>query len=236
MKQAFKILRLRHFICAVACVGGAALPNISAETSPDPQELLQVARLASTSQQVKVRGQLRSGGHLSPFQLEVNHGRLRFAFQQPERVFVVKLGDEESGVFDAKGRRLLKGMNEPVTPEAEVTVEDLSLGFLYWPDARLLGRENVRSRPAWKIELRPQRGGTEFAVVRLWLDVESGALLRIEGFDGGGRLARRFEVVSGQRIDGQWMLKQMRIEKFTPDNPTRPVVRSYLEILGKPQG
>lgn len=235
MKQALKILRLILFVCVVACIWGAPLPGVSAETLPNPQQLLQVARLASSSQQVQVRGQLRSGGRLSPFQLEVNHGRLRFAFQQPERVFEVRLGDDESGVYDAKGRRLIKGMNEPVTPEAEVTVEDLSLGFLYWPDARLLGHESVRSRPAWKIELRPQRGGTEFAVVRLWLDVESGALLRIEGFDGLGRLARRFEVVSGQRIDGQWMLKQMRIEKFMPDSSTRPVGRSYLEILGKPQ-
>lgn len=236
MKQALKILSLKQVTLVAACLWGISSPKTTAETTPDPQELLQVARLASTSQQVQVRGQLRSGERLSPFQLDVNQGRLRFAFNQPERVFEVRFGDEESGVFDAQGRRLLKGMNEPVTPEAEVTVEDLSLGFLYWPDARLLGRESVRSRPAWKIELRPQRDGTEYAVVRLWLDTESGALLRIEGFDGGGRLARRFEVVSGQRIDGRWMLKQMRIEKFLPDNSKRPVRRSYLEIIGKAQG
>jgi hypothetical protein len=29
------------------------------------------------------------------------------------------------------------------------------------------------------------------------------------------------------------MLKQMRIEKFAPDNPSRPVGRAYLEITGK---
>jgi negative regulator of sigma E activity len=70
-------------------------------------------------------------------------------------------------------------------------------------------------------------------VVRVWLDEASGALLRIEGFDWQGKLLRRFEVVSGQRIDGQWMLKQMRIEKFSPENSSRPTGRSYLEILGK---
>jgi negative regulator of sigma E activity len=70
-------------------------------------------------------------------------------------------------------------------------------------------------------------------VVRVWLDQASGALLRIEGFDWQGRLLRRFEVVSGQRIDGQWMLKQMRIERFSPESSTRAIGRSYLEILGK---
>jgi negative regulator of sigma E activity len=126
-----------------------------------------------------------------------------------------------------------KGMQEPVAVGTDVTVEDLSLGFLYWPDARLLGKENVRGRGAWKIELRPGKRGSEFAVVRVWLDEASGALLRIEGFDWQGKLLRRFEVVSGQRIDGQWMLKQMRIEKFSPENSSRPTGRSYLEILGK---
>lgn len=225
------MLTLRSLLTALL------LPSSTYATAiADPQELLQVARMASTNQVATVRGQLRSGGRLTPFLLEVQDGSLRFTFDNPSKVFEVRLGAEESGVFDGGGQPLRKGMKETVSPGAEVTIEDLSLGFLYWPDARLLGRETVRSRPAWKIELRPGRSGTEFAVVRLWLDVDSGALLRIEGFDQNGRLARRFEVVSGQRIDGQWMLKQMRIEKFSPANPSKPVSRSYLEILGKPQG
>lgn len=200
---------------------------------PDPQELLKVARMASTQQEAFLRGRLRSGPQSAPFTLRVDFGKLRFAFENPERVYEVRLEEDSSAVYDAKGRSLRRGMQEPVADGAPVTVEDLSLGFLYWPDARLLGEENVRGRGSWKIELRPGRRGSEFAVVRVWLDRASGALLRIEGFDWEGKLLRRFEVVSGQRIDGRWMLKQMRIEKFAPDNATRPVDRSYLEILGK---
>ena len=205
----------------------------TAAADPDPQELLKVARLASTQQEAALRGRLRTGATDAPFTLRVAFGRLRFAFENPPRVYEVRLDDESSGVFDAKGRAVQRGMREPVADGAAVTVEDLSLGFLYWPDARLLGEETVRTRPAWKIELRPGKRGSEFAIVRVWLDQQSGALLRIEGFDWQGRLSRRFEVVSGQRIDGQWMLKQMRIESFSPDDSSRPTGRSYLEILGK---
>ena len=205
----------------------------AAAADPDPQELLKVARMASTQQEAFLRGRLRSGPQSAPFTLRVDFGKLRFAFENPERVYEVRLEEDSSAVYDAKGRSLRRGMQEPVADGAPVTVEDLSLGFLYWPDARLLGEENVRGRGSWKIELRPGRRGSEFAVVRVWLDRASGALLRIEGFDWEGKLLRRFEVVSGQRIDGRWMLKQMRIEKFAPDNATRPVDRSYLEILGK---
>ncbi len=218
-------------ICLAALLVLAPVRGLAAD--PDPQELLKVARMASTQQEAFLRGQLRSGPQAAPFTLQVDFGKLRFAFENPERVYEVRLEEESSGVYDAKGRSLRRGMQEPVADGAPVTVEDLSLGFLYWPDARLLGEENVRGRGAWKIELRPGRRGSEFAVVRVWLDRASGALLRIEGFDWEGKLLRRFEVVSGQRIDGRWMLKQMRIEKFAPDNATRPVDRSYLEILGK---
>ena len=207
-----------------------------AAAEPDPQELLKVARMASTQQEASVRGRLRAGAVSTPFQLEVDFGRLRFAFENPERVYEVRLDEETSGVYDAKGRSLRRGMQETVAEGTPVTVEDLSLGFLYWPDARLLGKESVRGRGAWKIELRPGKRGSEFAVVRVWLDQASGALLRIEGFDWEGKLLRRFEVVSGQRIDGQWMLKQMRIEKFSPENASRPTGRSYLEIVGKDAG
>lgn len=209
---------------------GAAL---NAADEPDPQELLRVARMASASEEALLRGRLRSGTEASPFTLRVGGGVLRFTFEQPASVLEVRLGDETSSVVDARGNPLKSGMKAPVAAGTDVTAEDLSLGFLYWPDARLLGREEVRGRAAWKIELRPGRRGSAFAVVRVWQDEDSGALLRIEGFDWQGKLARRFEVVSGQRIDGRWMLKQMRIERFTPDNASKPASRSYLEITGK---
>jgi len=211
----------------------AALPLMVWAQDPDPQDLLRDARMASTNKEAVVKGQLRAGKATTPFILTVNFGKLRFDFDDPPRVLEVRLDDDSTGVFDGKGRALKKGMQEPVAEGATVTAEDLSLGFLYWPDARLMGKESVRTRSAWKIELRPGKRGSEFAVVRVWLDEASGALLRIEGFDWEGKLLRRFELVSGQRIDGQWMLKQMRIEKFGPESGSRPMARSYLEILGK---
>ena len=73
------------------------------------------------------------------------------------------------------------------------------------------------------------------ASARLWIDQESGALLRIEGYNRDGKLLRRFEVISAQKIDGQWMLKQMRVETLDPE--TKKILnRTYLEILGKASG
>ena len=52
------------------------------------------------------------------------------------------------------------------------------------------------------------------------------------GYNKDGKLFRRFEVISAQKIDGQWMLKQMRMETLAPE--IRKICnRTYLEVLEK---
>ena len=53
--------------------------------------------------------------------------------------------------------------------------------------------------------------------------------MRMEGYDWNGKLAKRFEVISAQKIDNRWFLKQMRVEELQPG--TKKVqARTYLEI------
>jgi negative regulator of sigma E activity len=116
-----------------------------------------------------------------------------------------------------------------------ITYEDLALKFLYWKNPKLLGSETVRSRDAWKIEVLAPADGSQYGAVRVWIDKASAALLRIEGYDREGKLAKRFEVVSAQKIDGQWMLKQMRVERIDPATRKTSGI-TYLEVLGIREG
>jgi hypothetical protein len=75
---------------------------------------------------------------------------------------------------------------------------------------------------------QPDRN-TPYASVRVWVAKQSGALLRAEAFDAQSRLLKKFEVISGQKIEGKWFLKQMRIERYNPDTG-KLVSRTYLEI------
>ena len=80
------------------------------------------------------------------------------------------------------------------------------------------------------LEAAPHRSGEDANIDRSPLvDKESGALMRMEGYDPKSQLVKRFEVVSAQKIEGRWFLKQMRIEEMEPGrNKVRS--RSYLEI------
>ena len=53
--------------------------------------------------------------------------------------------------------------------------------------------------------------------------------MRLEAYDWKNQLAKTFEVVSAQKIEGRWFLKQMRIEELQPGTH-KVQSRSYLEM------
>jgi hypothetical protein len=198
------------------------------------EEILRAARMNPTAHPAILRARIR-GEHATPLLITLRDGVVRYEFSDPKQTVFLKL--------DPGQTRLSERTEGPVHPipqgrlheqirDTGVTYQDLSLGFLYWPCPILQGEETIRSRAAWKIDLQAPPGEMFYGVARVWIDKESGALLRIEGYDKKGLLLKRFEVVSAQKIDGLWMLKQMRIEGFVPGNPD-PVTRRYLEVLGK---
>jgi hypothetical protein len=80
--------------------------------------------------------------------------------------------------------------------------------------------------------MQAPRGQSQYGVARLWIDKQSGAVLRIEGYDRNGYIMKRFEMVSAQPIRGKWTLKTMRVESY--DSQTRKVIdRTYLKVLGE---
>jgi hypothetical protein len=199
------------------------------------QEILEEARMNPTSHQASLRARIRGEGSVTPMKIRLGEGLIRYEFSEPEQTILLSLGADQTQISERTGgvtRPLPSArLHDPVRGTG-VTYEDLSLGFLYWPRPVVQGEEVVKTRPAWKIDLQAPAGEPLYGVARVWIDKESGAILRIEGYDKKGLLLRRFEIISAQKIDGLWMLKQMRIESFEPGNPD-PVSRRYLEVLGK---
>ncbi|MGI8431471.1 MAG: outer membrane lipoprotein-sorting protein, partial [Chthoniobacterales bacterium] len=110
-----------------------------------------------------------------------------------------------------------------------VTFGDLALSFLYWPDPQFISEDSVRTRACWKLRLHPPSKSAAYATVILWVDEQSGAIMRLEASNWQNQLAKKFEVVSAQKIEGRWFLKQMRIEEIDPGTG-KVQSRSYLEI------
>jgi hypothetical protein len=201
----------------------------------DAESILHAARLNPTSRPAVLRAQIRGEGAPAPLTIRLKDHLIRYEFTDPDQTILLKLDPTETKLSEK-----LKGTTKPLPPErlhdsvrdTGVTYEDLSLGFLYWPRPVLQGEETVKTRSCWKIDLQAPSSEPLYGVARVWIDKQSGAILRIEGYDKNGLLLRRFEIVSAQKIDGLWMLKQMRIESFKPGY-SDPISRRYLEVLGK---
>jgi outer membrane lipoprotein-sorting protein len=202
---------------------------------PTAQEILKEARLSQTEQHRALRGRLRNGPASIPFRLVMEGGEIRYEFSDPAQTLRLRLGEKGSRLEE-----ITRGGAERVTParfdqkvrNTDISYEDLTLHFLYWPDGEVLGEDTQLTRRCWKLRLRPPtRKDSQYGLIDLWVEQQSGALLQADAYGWDGKLAKRFKVISAQKLEGVWLLKQMRIEAMEAGK-SRDRTPTYLEILG----
>jgi hypothetical protein len=209
----------------------SAAYNTAAEQPAET--LLREARLSTTKHPITLTAAIRGAEEPLPLTFTIEKGHIKYQFDNPKETIVLNLGPTCSSLSEIK-----KGSNTLLTQERRyqeirntgVTYDDLSLGFLYWPHPRLTGSQQLRGTKASLLELLPPNDHQgPYGSARLWIDEASGAPLRIEAFDRAGNLIKHFEVISAQKINGLWMLREMRIETFDP-NTHSITQRRYLTI------
>ncbi len=221
-----------HKLIALILVLGLPLPLTQADAAPSASEILDQVRLQQSQQQLDLQGQLRFDASVIPFRITQTGPVIRYTFANPPEVVQLRLGEEGTRldlVLLNSTKKFSESRLDDKIGGTAVTYGDLALKFLYWPNAQVIGADTLRSRNCWKLRLTAPSKDVQYETVLLWVDKESGALMRMEGYNKKGQLTKRFEVVSAQKIDGRWFLKQMRIEEMEPGT-NRVQSRSYLEI------
>ena len=209
-----------------------AVARLSAAAPPSAKEILDSVRMLESRQQIDLDGQLRENEKVIPFHLSQDGPLIRYSFVDPEEVLQLRLDEDGSRfdlVTDAGSEKFPAEKLKEKVRGTGISYEDLTLEFLYWPNARVFGDETVRTRSCWKLQVVSPSRDLQYWNVLIWVDKASGALMRMEGYDWNGKLAKRFEVISAQKIDNRWFLKQMRVEELKPGT-NKVQVRTYLEI------
>ena len=209
-----------------------ATMSIFAEPAPSARDILTSVRMIEARQQIDLQGQLRENDIVIPFRMTQNGPLIRYSFSNPNEVLQLRLGQNSSRldlITDTGTKNFSASKLEQKIRGTSLTYEDLAFKFLYFQNARVLGEENVRTRNCWKLQLRAPSRESQYSNLLLWIDKASGALMRMEGYDWNAQLAKRFEVVSAQKIDNRWFLKQMRVEELQPGT-NHVQSRTYLEI------
>src|SRR6476659_8980493 len=221
---------IRHSVFVICLLLASAC--LAAEPAPSAKDILDSVRMVESRQQIDLQGQLRQDDTVIPFRLMQNGPLIRYTFTDPDETLELRLGENSSRlefVGDAGTEKVGTSKLQEKIRGTIAPYGDLAFKFLYWPTARVLGEENVRTRKCWKLQLRAPSRESPYSNLLLWVDKASGALMRIEGYDWDAKLIKRFEVVSAQKIEGRWFLKQMRVEQFEPGT-NHVEARAYLEI------
>ncbi len=220
-------------VAVLAALLVAVLPARSQK--PAAQDILRDARLNQSEQHRVLRGRLRHASDSIPFRLVMDGSEIRYEFSEPEQVLRLRLGEKVSRLEEItrKGsERVTEARFDKLVRNTDISYEDLTLHFLYWADAEMLGRDSQLLRPCWKLRVRPpSKKESQYASLDLWIEEHGGVLMQADAFDAAGKLVKRFKVISAQKLEGMWLLKQMRIESMEAAKG-RDKTPTYLEIQG----
>lgn len=228
------------------CVGVMAVilsltPASSQDGAPDAGQMLKRVRQGATLQENKdITGQIRKRSVKVPFSMSLRGNLIAFQYQMNNAWNRFDLN------FKEKGQEILawKDGKSGVLPVAQygvpiagtdVTYEDLSMRYLYWPQAKVVqddAASTVKGRDCWIVQIQnPNPKVGQYAWVRVWIDKENGAMWQVDGIDGRGELAKRFMIDSVMKLkDGSWFFKRMKVEVRDPANSRRTVSVSYIDM------
>lgn len=98
---------------------------------------------------------------------------------------------------------------------------DLGMGFLHWPEQRVIGRETRRTRSCQILESRnPNPAPGAYRRVVTWIDEETGGIVRAEAYDLSNRLLKEFSPGSFARVGSRYELRDMEIRNAQTDSRT----------------
>lgn len=211
------------------------------DDSIDPDELLYAMREMTVSQGNKdVMGTIRKGRTKTPFSLSSRGKTLIFQFKQGGawQRFDVRIQEKKVDLLTVQGgkaRVMAPSSYTRTIAGTDVCYEDLSMRFLHWKGGQVItdGTDShIKGRDCFIIQVpNPTPKVGQFAWVRMWVDKENGTAWQIDGYDAQGRLRKRFTITSVQKLDdGSWFFKQMKMEVRDPNNPSRTISLSYLDM------
>lgn len=231
MKKFFTISTLLALI--FSCTSIAQERGEAAPTSPAPSfagktadqltadEVLKLVRYSYTLYNRDFTGVLRMGlTKKVPFVMSLKPESIRFIFNEPSQVILLDTKNKSFALFEGIGGAQLKSVDpakfdDPIRG-TDVTYDDLSMRFLYWPNAKIVRTDKVKGRDSWIVRVRNSTSAGAYSTVDVWIDKASGGMIKMIGYNRQGRPIRRFEVLHGKKFGDVWMVDEMRIETVSP--------------------
>jgi hypothetical protein len=227
---------------ALGCSAGGQETAVAKAPKPTAKEVLRLVRYSQAAQEQDFVGQIRPrriGLKAIPLKLTMSAKEVRFVFfegnrkaAKPDQIVILKLLDNRYELNE-----IAKGKSGKLAPEryaerirgTDISFEDLAMRFLYWPNPKHVASERAKGGDAWRIRCVNPVGEGAYTTVDVWVSKESGAMVKMHGYDALGKLVKSYEVDKVNRYKGAWILEQM-VVRTHPTKKGEKLTSSYLEI------
>ena len=149
------------------CQNARCEPSGEASTSPfagktiatlNGDDVLKLVRYSYTKINRSFKGQLRHEKKKIPYLLALRPQSITFRFGSPDQVIQLTTENNKLTLKESFGD---KSKLEVVKPEwyrsrirgTDVTFDDISMRFLYWPGGVVTGSEKIKGQDCWNIRL-----------------------------------------------------------------------------------
>ena len=228
---------MKIFTAVLILATTAIAPLTLQAQAPDPQRILEGARLSATLVEMKegLQGNLIQGRNKVPIVIFLKGKNIQFQFLENNkwRVFHMRLSDDKYDLFEIiDGKTINFPREKLVEPIAgtDLTYEDLALRFFYWPNPKLEASENVAGQPCYKLRLdKPKGAAGRYEAVYVWVHTKYGAFMKIRGHDSKGKLVKEFQVEDVMKVsDNVWVLEKMQVSTYDPATERRKSITDLL--------
>lgn len=195
----------------------------AAEAQPKTaEEILLDVRQSYAGQNQKLQGELRDGdsGHTEPLELTMGNQSMSFLFtKSPSETIRLDLKTTPATLTQLRNgtsRQVPASQLGSQVRGMQLNYEDLSLGFLYWPRPQLLKETRVSMQKCWLVRVMNPAGDGPYHAVDIWVQQASGGAMKMEAYDRGSKVIKRYEVTKMQKVNGTNALKELRVESLDP--------------------
>jgi len=204
---------------------------------PSADDILRTARYVATLQDTDLKGVIRkdSAKIQAPIALFLREEGIEFQVYDGKawNKFQLKLADDEYDLFEGVGdkvRRFDRAKIKQSVMGTDLSYEDLAMSFLYWHDATVIGEESLGfKRDAWKVRLVNPKAVGRYKTVEVWVHKDSGALMKINGYEANGQCVKVFEVTKLMNVGGgEYSIKRMKVQSYGKDQRATGI--TYLEF------
>ncbi len=155
-----------------------------------------------------MRGTLRMRAR-NGYTLNLLPAAIDLCFGTPVPTAVYRIGDETFRIEWHNGEPRYTFSHPALQPDETITGtsiswNDISLAFLWWPNARRIGVTKKINRACHLLEI-PVPGQPQ--IMRLWIDKNMGMLIEAQTLNDTGEILRTLKIKRIKKISEVWMVK-----------------------------